>query len=652
MRIVSGWLILFVACIASMGAARAQAPGAGATSIMRIAGGEATIGFDPDMLASLGLRVVAMRDARAHSDGTAGRRHHRGTFAARGGDLDLRIAGGVVVALGAGSLRYTGGPVLEHARTRIDLAGFALRASAAAPLDLELVDADGTTWFSADHAHHGVEESPLRAFSMRAMNLRLAPHLARVLGQPARAGDVTGSLEFHAPVQGEGTAAAGRACSAPWPRPGLRSDIALIRSNLSGFWDSVYAPRCGLPPLPDGGACTDKSRDGMLVIGADASLRNIGETAIAWHAHFSGHHPPYGNDQHPVLVWNLYRIDAQGRIRQIGASGAKHAFYSVNRNCGCAGGNVFWPGCDDIYSFASNDNGGGGQNLAPRSEIIPYGVRWARCGSVWDADCDGRMDAGSGARDLYQYRMQVREGDLLPPLADGAEYLFEYWYLVRDDADIYNTMGYRRIRPRKSGATWSVQLVDAHAPHFDFFIGPVLNRWVDPAFPTAHAANLELATPDGRARIAAKATDLGDGRWRYEYALMNFDYARVQVDPAHPREPALRLLAQRGFARFALELPGGVRAHEARSAGMGDADSGGWRATQRGRMLEWTAPSHANTLEWGTLRHFEFVAAAAPGSIAAQLAGAAMPEAAEQSHALRLPGPATSRQIPPHHRSD
>lgn len=647
---VSSWLLAAVAGIASSaGAAHAQVPVAGSTSIMRIAGGEATIGLDPDALASFGLRVVAMRDAREHAQGAVGRRHHRGTFDAHEGDIDLRIEGGVVVALGAGTLRYTGGPLLEHAGTRIDLDGFGLRASAAAPLDLELVDAAGMVWFTADHAHEGIEDEPVRAFAMRAMNLRLAPHFARAIRQPAHAGDVLGSLEFRAPVQGEGTAAAGRECSAPWPGSGRRSDIALIRSNLSGFWDSVYAPRCGLPPLPDGGACTAESRDGMLVIGADASLRNIGETAIAWHAHFSGNHPPYGNDQHPVLVWNLYRIGADGRIRQIGASGAKHAFYSVNRNCGCAGGNVFWPGCDDIYSFASNDNGGGEQNLAPRSEIIPHGVRWARCGSAWDGDCDGRMDAGSGARDLYQYRLQARESDLLPPLADGADYLFEYGYLVRDDADIYNTMGYRRIRPRKSGANWSVQLVDAKAPQFDFFVGPVLNRWVDPAQPGAHAANRELATPDGRARIATKATDLGGGRWRYEYALMNFDYARVQVDPAHPHEPDLRLLAQRGFARFALKLPQGVRAGDMRSAGMGDDDSGGWHAAQQGRTLEWTAPSHANTLEWGMLRHFEFVAAAAPGSIAVQLVGAAMPDAPEQVHALQLPGPAVTPQTHPRH---
>ncbi len=106
--------------------------------------------------------------------------------------------------------------------------------------------------------------------------------------------------------------------------------------------------------------------------GADASLRNAGQTAVAWHGHFSGDHQAYDNAQHPYLIWSLYRIYAAGRIKQIGAAGAKHVFYSINKYCGFPAGNVFWPGYEDLYSFSSNDNGGGEQNLAPRSEIIAY----------------------------------------------------------------------------------------------------------------------------------------------------------------------------------------------------------------------------------------------------------------------------------------
>jgi len=38
--------------------------------------------------------------------------------------------------------------------------------------------------------------------------------------------------------------------------------------------------------------------------------------------------PPHTNDQHPYLVWNFYRL-ADGRLEQIGVSGAKHAFLTI-----------------------------------------------------------------------------------------------------------------------------------------------------------------------------------------------------------------------------------------------------------------------------------------------------------------------------------
>lgn len=637
--LAAGLLALWCACATA--AAPAEAPSAAA----RISGGEAEFAFNPDAFAALGLRVADTEQAIDRTPGSAGVRYDVSRFAARDDEgMQILRAAAEPRGIGEGALRYTGGFVLEYPGGRADLRGFALRGGGAR-FDLVVLGADGSVWLSADHAHYGFGKETPRTFSMRHMNLRVAPRLAQALGQPALAGRPIGNLEFEAFVRdggAEADTAAGRVCRAPWPGPGRVTDIEVFNSNLSGFWDSVYAPRCGLPPLPAGGACTATSTNGRLVIGADASLRNVGQTAVPWYGHFSGDHPPYGNDQHPFLIWNLYRIDRAGRIKQIGASGVKHAFYSINKNCDCVAGNVFWPGCEDIYSFSSNDNGGGTeeQNLAPRSEIIPYGAKWGRCGSVWDADCDGRMDAGSGAQDLYQYRMQVTESDLLPPLADGASYYFEYWYVVRDDADIYNTMGHRRIQARKTGANWSVALVGADAPDRDFFVGPVINRWVDPQAAPAHAANRELATSLGRARVAVRASDLGGGRWRYEYAVMNFDYAHTRVDPAHATEPDLRLLSNRGFQRFSVPLPAGAKVSETRFDDA-DTDAGNdWTVGVDRRSVTWTAPASGNTLDWGMLYHFEFVADAAPATDrTVTLVGAATAVEAERPYQLALPGP-------------
>ena len=617
-------------------------------------GGSTALALNPDALATLGLRVEEAASASARTTGAPGRRYDVTRFAALPASaLEILRHGAQVKGVGEGALRFRGGLVLRHAGGRIDLRGFALRANPLARTGIELADAGGAVWFTADHAHYGFAVDRPGDFTMRHMNLRLSAHFAEVLGRPQLAGYPIGDLSFEAAARADdaGGAKVGATCSAPWPSPNLRTDIALTIANLNGFYDAVYAPRCGLPPLPDGGACSATSTNGKLVLGADASLRNAGQTAVPWHAHFSGDFPPYGNDQHPYLIWNLYRIDGDGRIKQIGASGVKHAFYSINLNCGCPDGNVIWPGCEDVYSLSSNDNGGGTdeQNLAPRSEIIPHTGQWGRCGSTWDGDCDGAMDPGSGAHDLYQFRMQVDESDLLPPLAEGARYFFEYWYLVRDDDDIYDSMGYREILPSKNGAAWSVALVGENAPDRDFFQGPALDRWVDPDAPLANAMNRELATPLGRARVAIKATDLGDGRWRYEYAVMNFDYAHAEVDPAHAAEPNLRLLSNHGFAHFGVPVPAGVTVTDLRFDDADGDPSDDWIASNDDGTLAWNAPAAANALDWGTLYHFEFVADAAPSDAAITLAGAATSSESGQAYTMPLLGPAARAPLPRGH---
>ncbi|MGN6520859.1 MAG: hypothetical protein ACTHK2_15675 [Dokdonella sp.] len=610
-----GWWLVFAfacaCCAMSIDVVRAADP-----VRVHVSAGSADVSLNPDALAAIGVRIAAIERARTHQAGKAGSAHETASFdAAPDGRLELRVRDGLVAGLGEGALRYAGGIVFEAGEVKADLRGFAIRAAGSGAMDVAIADAGGIVWLVADHAHYDVTTHVPAELSVRQMDLRIAPAFAAALGRSPLAGRVIGTLAFRAVLDAaDAKAIAGGHCDAPWPAPGRLTNIRLSYSNLSGFWDSIYVPRCGLPPLPDGGACTADSTRGKVVISADASLRNVGETAVAWYAHFSGEHPPYGNDQHPFLVWNLYRINGDGRIRQVGVSAAKHAFFSINERCRCAGGSVFWPGCEDIYSASSNDNGSGNgeQNLAPRSEIVPFTGQWARCGSVWDRDCDGRMDPGSGAQDLYRYRMLVDESDLLPPLATGARYFFEYWYVVRDDADVYDTMGYREIRPRKNGAAWQVELVGAGADAPGFFLGPVLNRWVDPAHEDATRTNRELRTPHGRARVAAMATDLGGGRWRYQYGVMNLDFALVRIDPRHPQEPKLALLDSHGFSSFGVPLANGAAIESARFDDTDSASANDWTVRAGEGHLAWTAASTRDALAWGTLYRFEFVARAAP----------------------------------------
>jgi len=311
----------------------------------------------------------------------------------------------------------------------------------------------------------------------------------------------------------------------------------------------------------------------------------------------------------------------------------KHAFYTVNHACTCGGGHVLYPTCEDVYSSFNND---ASSALGPRSEIVPHPALWGRCGSVFDADCDGVEDAGGGASDLFEFRMNVAEADLLSPLADAARYFIEYAYVVRDDGVFGNSIAHREVAFAKSGADWSVHLAGG-AP--DFALGPLIDRWVAPGV-AADRANVELASALGRVRVAVDASALDDGRWRYRYAVMNLDYAHAEIDPARPAPPDLRVVAAHGFDRFSVPLPVGV---DVATLAFADADrdpTNDWTARIADGALVWTAPPAANTLDWGTLYTFSFVANAAPvaGGVGLRAVATASEAASDYTVGVLVPG--------------
>lgn len=609
-------------------------------------GGQTRLHFNPDALARFDITIESTPGAAERIVGEAGKRYEVDTFNAKDASaLQINHTGKVIDGLGGGALRHSGGVVFKVHGREIDLRGFSLQANVPTRLGMAVVDAAGTTWFTTDHAHPGFARDNPNIFSMREMNLRFSHAFAQALGDPSLEGYQVGGLDFRAQSLADDTPApAGGVCNAPWPAAGLKTDVELIYRNGNNNWDghddSIQVQRCSLTPTGAQTSCTASSTTGGVVIDQDSSLINNGETAIAWYYRMTGSYPPYNNDQHPFLVWNLYRVDADGRIRQVGVSGVKHAFETVNYNCACGDGHVIYPTCEDTYAVYNNDTN---DFLGPRSEIIPSSAIWGRCDSFLDSDCDGQEDDGGIASNLYDYRMVVNEADMLAPLATGARYFFEYWYVVRDDHDIYNSMGYREIQPVKTGANWHINLVDNEPHGNNFRLGPVLNLWVDPAAHQANAANVELATPLGRSRVAVKTTDLGDGTWRYEYAVMNFDYAHVDIDPAHATEPNIKVVSNHGFSRFSVPV-----AKDATVSGLRFDDADGnpandWSAAAGGGNVTFTAASPADSLDWGRLFHFEFVANVAPaagGTVA--LIGASTASEAELPYSVTILAPAAS----------
>ena len=48
------------------------------------------------------------------------------------------------------------------------------------------------------------------------------------------------------------------------------------------------------------------------------NLQGLDGADVPWFTKFTGPFPPYNNDQHPYLIWNMYRIDSNGKMEQIG----------------------------------------------------------------------------------------------------------------------------------------------------------------------------------------------------------------------------------------------------------------------------------------------------------------------------------------------
>lgn len=492
----------------------------------------------------------------------------------------------------------------------------------ASNLDLDLVDAQGAAWFGIRHAMR----SPEAAHGLRLItaDLRSGPALANWLGL-RESGDWVAGLRLDLPLA-RGSGAAEKTCAAPvWPgTEGFVTDVLL--TNI----DTVEVPRCRQRDNPTAPCDGPGGSEGEVVLAPAATLANSGaENAadVPWYQQFSTPMPPYGNDQHPYLVWNLYRIDAEGRIEQVARSALKHAFATANTSCldstctGSGWSQILGRGCHDLYSVSSNECN---RFLAPRDEVIPSSGIWGRCGSLFDANCDGVPDSrtspafcagtqGSPANDLYGLRLVARESSIDPDANPGARWLLDAWYVVRDDVDLFNTMGYRELWPRfdppeVTQRRWRLD-------RGDYRIGPVLDEWL--ALDGAHRRHHGLAsTPEGQAALGVRVRRLADGRYRYDYALMNYSITRAVTEGA---EPDLRVLRNLGLSGIELAAPAADPLWQV-EFGDGDEQPGNDWAFQRvGDAAAWLADDGAD-LGWGAMLRLSFVSRRSPAPGGATLA--------------------------------
>ena len=593
------------------------------------------IDFNPDVLQAMGLTVTGQS-----------RSHLRLPLLPGADPLQVKLGDGAPTAAGKGGLRVEG--LIFHRADGAMTPPLQL-GSDGEGLDLSLRDADGREWARIEQ----VMRSPDVAndgFRYVTANFSAAASLVDFAGAGANR-DLLGNVSLQVPMKA--SASAKSEAIPVWPgTPGTITDVLLIDiPSITTDVPGIATSRCRV--LGGGAPCDGPGgSEGEVVITPSARLRNsqhANTTDVPWYRMFSEStslYPDIGPkvDQHPYLVWNLYRFDPDGSIRQIARSGVKHAFATGNEMCTgyTPYGHVLGPGCSDLYNLTSNDCD---RFLGPRSEIIPATGQWGRCGSIQDPDCDGvtepAIPAGfscaaaysSPASDKYSYRLLARETDIDPDLHPDARWFMDAWYVIRDDENIENSMGFRELTLgwQPSFSRWNVVSTG------DYAQGAVLDRWLAEAGGSETSYRATFDTPEGHVGVGVRVRRIGAGQFRYDYAVMNFDFARAQTD-ALTAEPNLRVLGNRGLSGLSVDLlNGAAMASSGFDDGNADAaddwsgavDSGKWR---------WDAPGVAGaTLDWGQLRFFQITSSSWPGSGSMTLfvADTGMPS----SYATTLPVP-------------
>lgn len=530
------------------------------------------------------------------------------------GSIAFTAPYGLFERFSGGSLVIDGGLSFGRAGRALSLRDLRLRPVVGSSERIELVDSGGVVWFYTSHAHFDFVEDGRR---LRIFNLDLHPADAfiRWFGDDHLRGAVLGQLELNAPVTTRGEILAERCSNPRWPNaplnpggpPYYEADVLM---EALGAWSPGGCTPSGACDGPGG------ANSGRVKFTPSATLRNSNRpnTAdIPWYRKFSGIFAPYNNDQHPFLIWNTYRLDPDGTFVQIGRSGVKHAFLTINSGCAepCGNNQILGRGCADVYGVGNNDSN---NDLGTRTDIIAAAGRWGRCGSIWDPDCDGASN--NPGITSFQYRNLVPEQELED--RGGSEFLFDGWYLVRDDVDIYNTMGWRRWAPSYSSGTWLAP-AGSLGP---FTLGSVMERFVPSTTTSPRESHERIKVPEGHLIVAGKALPLGDSLWRYVIAVYNYDFGRPQIDPAQPNDPNMRLFRNLGFAE--LRLPLVVPVSNAQFLDGDGVAANDWSISSAGGELRFRAPPGSggapasNSLDWGTMFTFVFESAVPPAPIDAR----------------------------------
>ncbi|MEO8503803.1 MAG: hypothetical protein ABI609_07915 [Acidobacteriota bacterium] len=476
----------------------------------------ATVGLDASTLSGLGLDLADVKPS------VSGHGAHPLSVVPWGAPsfavdnrIDLRAAVAVdgFHAFEGGSLHSRGGFMLRpnrnilaagSART-IDFSRFELRPGVKAGV-LEIVDTAGVALLATADAQW---EFDAKRGALRYLNadVRILPELARRLGDPRYAGMTVGVMDMDVTL---------KVGAIPASLP--VTNVPPACNDWSGTLDVALT---NMSSIGQAGIATVDGRSVVVVL-PSADLKNVGTANVPWFSKFTNLGVAPWNDQHPFLVWQMLRATTEGILEPLGKSDLKHAFLTLNNGCdvgACTNSNVLGQGCTDVYGTSTNNST---NSLAPRSEVTASTGIWNHCGGVpshFDTNGDCTQDFSGSGENAFTHGLKAAESEL--QLA-GAKYYVEAFYIIRDDHNIFNSMGYRQVAPAKPASTWSFPMVGAYAQ------GPAINAWVHAAPFDPGTDNEALDTGEGHVQLAVRTTDVvgSPGRRRFAYALQNHDFDR------------------------------------------------------------------------------------------------------------------------------
>lgn len=342
---------------------------------------------------------------------------------------------------------------------------------------------------------------------------------------------------------------------------------------------------------------------------------NLGTSNLPWYAPM--------DPRHPVIMQNMYRV-RDGRLEQIGGAYLKHGFFATNtsdsflpggQNPGT--GSLLGPNLTDTYGTGNN---GDRRYLGPRSEFNPLTGVWTAFGSLFDIGLPGSGLTPDGQRSYtgngvlpHQFRLEVRDSDLANQ-PTGTTFWGEGIYYSKDDSNLYNNVGTRRIVPTWNGSSWSIsepleapsRIAPPVASGTDnsasarFYQQLAIQRYIANI---GGDASIAIAQPqnEGDVLVGVNPINLGNGTWRYEVVVFNYT-------------------SDRQIRRIEIPIMKGLTV-----TGIGYRDAnlalGGWTGAydSNAGLISWSTQTftqnpNANSLKYGYAYNFWFTANLGPSS--------------------------------------